>query len=102
MISCVLALCLICISVSLHSASITDIRAAPMMHLVTSLCHCVAFQAFHLAEITTVVILICGCCPGGAASNILALALNGDMNLRYTQTHTDCTTNLKQNETKHK
>lgn len=40
-------------------------------------------QAFQLPETTAVVILICGCCPGGAASNILALALKGDMNLRY-------------------
>lgn len=31
----------------------------------------------------TVVVLICGCCPGGNLSNILALALQGDMNLRY-------------------
>lgn len=41
-------------------------------------------QAFQLTEMTAVVILICGCCPGGNLSNILALALNGDMNLRYT------------------
>lgn len=44
----------------------------------------IALQLFKLAEIAAVVILICGCCPGGALSNILALALQGDMNLRYT------------------
>lgn len=42
----------------------------------------IALQLFKLAEIAAVVILIC--CPGGALSNILALALQGDMNLRYT------------------
>ncbi len=40
-------------------------------------------QAFQLPEIMAVVVLICGCCPGGTVSNILALALQGDMNLRY-------------------
>ena len=55
----------------------------PILPVVTSLCHRVAFQGFQLPEIMAVVILICGCCPGGALSNILALAIKGDMNLRY-------------------
>ncbi|CAK6962794.1 sodium/bile acid cotransporter [Scomber scombrus] len=43
-------------------------------------------RAFQLAEMTTVVVLICGCCPGGSLSNILALALQGDMNLSIVMT----------------
>ncbi|XP_028253819.1 sodium/bile acid cotransporter [Parambassis ranga] len=49
-------------------------------------------KAFGLAEITAVVVLICGCCPGGALSNILALALQGDMNLSIVMT--SCSTLL--------
>nr|XP_057901875.1 hepatic sodium/bile acid cotransporter [Doryrhamphus excisus] len=49
-------------------------------------------KAFHLADITAVVVLICGCCPGGALSNILALALQGDMNLSIVMT--SCSTIL--------
>uniref|UniRef100_A0A3Q2GMD4 Hepatic sodium/bile acid cotransporter n=1 Tax=Cyprinodon variegatus TaxID=28743 RepID=A0A3Q2GMD4_CYPVA len=43
-------------------------------------------KGFQLPETTAVVILICGCCPGGALSNILALALRGDMNLSIVMT----------------
>lgn len=43
-------------------------------------------KAFQLPEIKAVVVLICGCCPGGAISNILALALQGDMNLSIVMT----------------
>ncbi|XP_041832031.1 sodium/bile acid cotransporter [Melanotaenia boesemani] len=43
-------------------------------------------KGFQLPEMTAVVILICGCCPGGALSNILALALQGDMNLSIVMT----------------
>ncbi|XP_012732605.2 sodium/bile acid cotransporter [Fundulus heteroclitus] len=43
-------------------------------------------KGFQLPETTAVVILICGCCPGGALSNILALALKGDMNLSIVMT----------------
>ncbi|XP_035534274.1 sodium/bile acid cotransporter [Morone saxatilis] len=43
-------------------------------------------KAFQLPEITAVVVLICGCCPGGSLSNILALALQGDMNLSIVMT----------------
>ncbi|KAM6915040.1 hepatic sodium/bile acid cotransporter [Xenentodon cancila] len=43
-------------------------------------------KAFQLSDITAVVILICGCCPGGALSNILTLALQGDMNLSIVMT----------------
>uniref|UniRef100_A0A8C9XGM2 Hepatic sodium/bile acid cotransporter n=1 Tax=Sander lucioperca TaxID=283035 RepID=A0A8C9XGM2_SANLU len=49
-------------------------------------------KAFQLTEMTAVVILICGCCPGGALSNILALALQGDMNLSMVMT--SCSTVL--------
>ncbi|KAM9703243.1 hepatic sodium/bile acid cotransporter isoform 1-T2 [Menidia menidia] len=49
-------------------------------------------KGFQLPEISAVVILICGCCPGGALSNILALALQGDMNLSIVMT--SCSTLL--------
>uniref|UniRef100_A0A3B5AHL5 Hepatic sodium/bile acid cotransporter n=1 Tax=Stegastes partitus TaxID=144197 RepID=A0A3B5AHL5_9TELE len=49
-------------------------------------------KAFQLTEITAVVVLICGCCPGGALSNFLALALQGDMNLSIVMT--SCSTLL--------
>ncbi|KAM4712599.1 hepatic sodium/bile acid cotransporter [Anableps anableps] len=49
-------------------------------------------KSFQLPETTAVVILICGCCPGGALSNILALALKGDMNLSIMMT--SCSTLL--------
>lgn len=40
-------------------------------------------KVFQLGPIEAVTVLICGCCPGGNLSNIFALALQGDMNLRY-------------------
>ncbi|XP_060789981.1 hepatic sodium/bile acid cotransporter-like [Neoarius graeffei] len=49
-------------------------------------------SAFCLAKILqlgpteTMTVLICGCCPGGNLSNILALALQGDMNLSVVMT----------------
>ncbi|XP_071324168.1 hepatic sodium/bile acid cotransporter [Trachinotus anak] len=49
-------------------------------------------KVFQLDEITSVVVLICGCCPGGSLSNILALALRGDMNLSIVMT--SCSTLL--------
>ncbi|XP_029281181.1 sodium/bile acid cotransporter [Cottoperca gobio] len=49
-------------------------------------------KAFQLPDMTAVVILICGCCPGGSLSNILALALQGDMNLSIVMT--SCSTLL--------
>ncbi|KAG7222671.1 hypothetical protein INR49_026280 [Caranx melampygus] len=49
-------------------------------------------KAFQLDGMTAVVILICGCCPGGSLSNILALALQGDMNLSIVMT--SCSTLL--------
>ncbi|XP_032398545.1 sodium/bile acid cotransporter [Etheostoma spectabile] len=49
-------------------------------------------KAFQLTEMMAVVVLICGCCPGGALSNILALALQGDMNLSMVMT--SCSTVL--------
>lgn len=39
-------------------------------------------QLFHLETFAAIAVLICGCCPGGNLSNMLAYALNGDMNLR--------------------
>ena len=39
-------------------------------------------QLFGLKEFAAIAVLICGCCPGGNLSNILAYALKGDMNLR--------------------
>ncbi|XP_042246620.1 sodium/bile acid cotransporter [Thunnus maccoyii] len=49
-------------------------------------------KAFQLAEMTAVTVLICGCCPGGTLSNLLALALQGDMNLSIVMT--SCSTLL--------
>ncbi|KAM3603051.1 uncharacterized protein V6R79_015811 [Siganus canaliculatus] len=49
-------------------------------------------KVFQLSDITAVVVLICGCCPGGSLSNILALALQGDMNLSIVMTC--CSTTL--------
>ncbi|XP_023270782.1 sodium/bile acid cotransporter-like isoform X1 [Seriola lalandi dorsalis] len=49
-------------------------------------------KVFWLDEMTAVVVLICGCCPGGSLSNILALALQGDMNLSIVMT--SCSTLL--------
>ncbi|XP_077443393.1 hepatic sodium/bile acid cotransporter [Stigmatopora argus] len=43
-------------------------------------------KGFHLTDMAAVVVLICGCCPGGTLSNILALAINGDMNLSIVMT----------------
>ncbi|XP_043961685.1 sodium/bile acid cotransporter isoform X1 [Gambusia affinis] len=43
-------------------------------------------KGFQVTEIAAVVILIYGCCPGGALSNILALAIKGDMNLSIVMT----------------
>ncbi|MGH0136205.1 UNVERIFIED_CONTAM: hypothetical protein FKN15_068282 [Acipenser sinensis] len=40
-------------------------------------------KVFQLGSIESVTVLICGCCPGGNLSNIFALALKGDMNLRW-------------------
>lgn len=40
-------------------------------------------QVFELSDIRAMVVLICGCCPGGNLSNILSLGLCGDMNLRW-------------------
>nr|XP_020459710.1 sodium/bile acid cotransporter [Monopterus albus] len=43
-------------------------------------------KAFQLDDLKAVVVLICGCCPGGSLSNILALFLQGDMNLSILMT----------------
>ncbi|XP_030577906.1 sodium/bile acid cotransporter-like isoform X2 [Archocentrus centrarchus] len=49
-------------------------------------------KVFQFGDITAVVVLICGCCPGGALSNTLTLALQGDMNLSIVMT--SCSTLL--------
>ncbi|XP_047429538.1 sodium/bile acid cotransporter isoform X2 [Mugil cephalus] len=49
-------------------------------------------KAFQLTEIMAVSVLICGCCPGGTLSNVLALGLQGDMNLSIVMT--SCSTLL--------
>ncbi|XP_075893739.1 hepatic sodium/bile acid cotransporter-like [Nelusetta ayraudi] len=43
-------------------------------------------KVFKLSEIRAVVVLICGCSPGGNLSNILSLGLHGDMNLSIVMT----------------
>ncbi|CAI5684146.1 sodium/bile acid cotransporter isoform X1 [Oreochromis niloticus] len=47
---------------------------------------------FQLSDITGVVVLVCGCCPGGIFSNSMALAIHGDMNLSIVMT--SCSTML--------
>ncbi|XP_049445509.1 sodium/bile acid cotransporter [Epinephelus fuscoguttatus] len=49
-------------------------------------------KVFQLADMLAVVVLICGCCPGGSLSNLLSLALKGDMNLSLVMT--SCSTLL--------
>ncbi|XP_063351744.1 hepatic sodium/bile acid cotransporter-like [Pelmatolapia mariae] len=49
-------------------------------------------KGFQFSDITAVVVLVCGCCPGGALSNTLTLALKGDMNLSIVMT--SCSTLL--------
>ncbi|NXS40818.1 NTCP protein, partial [Balaeniceps rex] len=44
-------------------------------------------KLFQLGATESLAILICGCCPGGNLSNILSLALRGDMNLRTQDIH---------------
>ncbi|XP_031692678.1 sodium/bile acid cotransporter-like [Oncorhynchus kisutch] len=43
-------------------------------------------KVLQLGPVEAVVVLICGCCPGGSLSNILALSLKGDMNLSIVMT----------------
>ncbi|XP_034044617.1 sodium/bile acid cotransporter-like [Thalassophryne amazonica] len=43
-------------------------------------------KILQMEPIKAVSVLICGCCPGGNLSNILSLALNGDMNLSVVMT----------------
>ncbi|XP_007891465.2 sodium/bile acid cotransporter [Callorhinchus milii] len=43
-------------------------------------------KLFRLSSIESLAVLICGCCPGGTLSNILSLALDGDMNLSIAMT----------------
>uniref|UniRef100_K7G1G3 Hepatic sodium/bile acid cotransporter n=1 Tax=Pelodiscus sinensis TaxID=13735 RepID=K7G1G3_PELSI len=43
-------------------------------------------KLFQLGPIECLVVLICGCCPGGNLSNIYSLASKGDMNLSIVMT----------------
>ncbi|KAL7871598.1 hypothetical protein SRHO_G00065810 [Serrasalmus rhombeus] len=43
-------------------------------------------KLLQLGPMEAVAVLVCGCCPGGNLSNILALALKGDMNLSIVMT----------------
>ncbi|XP_063350725.1 hepatic sodium/bile acid cotransporter-like [Pelmatolapia mariae] len=49
-------------------------------------------KGFQFSDITAVVVLVCGCCPGGTLSNTMTLALKGDMNLSIVMT--SCSTLL--------
>ncbi|KAI5615130.1 sodium/bile acid cotransporter [Silurus asotus] len=40
-------------------------------------------KLFQLGPSAAMAVLVCGCCPGGMLSNVLAFAVKGDMNLRY-------------------
>lgn len=39
-------------------------------------------RILQMDPVKALTVLICGCCPGGSLSNIFALAIKGDMNLR--------------------
>lgn len=39
-------------------------------------------RILQMSPVKAVVVLVCGCCPGGSLSNIFSLAVRGDMNLR--------------------
>ncbi|KAL0963082.1 hypothetical protein UPYG_G00349440 [Umbra pygmaea] len=43
-------------------------------------------KVLELGPLESVAVMICGCCPGGSLSNILAWALKGDMNLSIVMT----------------
>ncbi|XP_055005744.1 hepatic sodium/bile acid cotransporter-like [Boleophthalmus pectinirostris] len=43
-------------------------------------------KVFQLSEMAAVVVLICGCCPGGLLSNVTSLVIKGDMNLSIVMT----------------
>ncbi|XP_045917750.1 sodium/bile acid cotransporter-like [Micropterus dolomieu] len=43
-------------------------------------------KLLQMPPIKAVTVLICGCCPGGSLSNILSLAMKGDMNLSIVMT----------------
>uniref|UniRef100_H2Y8C2 Uncharacterized protein n=1 Tax=Ciona savignyi TaxID=51511 RepID=H2Y8C2_CIOSA len=43
-------------------------------------------QAFQLDTYAAIAVLICGCCPGGNLSNMLAYSLSGDMDLSILMT----------------
>ncbi|KAK5886147.1 hypothetical protein CesoFtcFv8_017214 [Champsocephalus esox] len=47
-------------------------------------------KILHMEPIKAVTVLICGCCPGGSLSNILSLAMKGDMNLSFVMTTCSC------------
>nr|XP_060634476.1 sodium/bile acid cotransporter 4 [Anolis sagrei ordinatus] len=42
--------------------------------------------AFALDEVAALAVLLCGCCPGGNLSNLMALLVDGDMNLSIIMT----------------
>ncbi|XP_041809990.1 sodium/bile acid cotransporter-like [Chelmon rostratus] len=43
-------------------------------------------KILQMGPVKAVTVLICGCCPGGSLSNVLSLAMKGDMNLSITMT----------------
>ncbi|KAJ8007339.1 hypothetical protein DPEC_G00116500 [Dallia pectoralis] len=49
-------------------------------------------KVLRLGRMEAVTVLICGCCPGGNLSNLLTLAIKGDMNLSIVLTN--CSTTL--------
>nr|XP_020469588.1 sodium/bile acid cotransporter-like [Monopterus albus] len=63
----------------------------PAIALVSQFC-IMPLTAFCLAKILqmspvkTLIVLVCGCCPGGNWSNIFSLAIEGDMNLSIVMT----------------
>nr|XP_057908200.1 hepatic sodium/bile acid cotransporter-like [Doryrhamphus excisus] len=55
-------------------------------YLVMPLTAFALVKAFQMVEMMAIAVLVCGCCPGGNLSNILALAVQGDINLSIVMT----------------
>ncbi|XP_055492458.1 sodium/bile acid cotransporter 4 [Leucoraja erinacea] len=60
-------------------AAVAQFLIMPMVAFLLAL-------AFSLDEVAAVAVLLCGCCPGGNLSNIMALLVNGEMNLSIIMT----------------
>ncbi|XP_062898198.1 sodium/bile acid cotransporter 4 [Mobula hypostoma] len=60
-------------------AAITQFVIMPLVAFLLAL-------LFSLPDVAAVAVLLCGCCPGGNLSNIMAVLVSGDMNLSIMMT----------------